>query len=86
MEAGGKGDIHEILTREGFRPRLAMLWLNGRNEDLGGVTPHQAWDEGRREEVIACARAFARGRRVAHQPAPPGPPNPPKPAWHRPIA
>lgn len=81
---GGEGQtvltmVREALASEGFRDDLAEAWLSGVNESLGGITPLTALDEDRGGEVLAVARAFARGRV-------PGPPNPPKPSWHRPVA
>lgn len=71
--------VREVLAGEGFRDKLAEAWLHGINESLGGITPLVALDADRGDEVIAAARAFARGRV-------PGPPTPPRPPWHRPVA
>jgi len=50
------------LLRCRMGERLIAFWLAARNVDLGGSDPLQAIADGRFEEVMSIASAFAEGR------------------------
>lgn len=59
--------IERRLRKLGFTNRLIKRWMKGDNLDLG-CTPAKAIKEGRVEETIAVAEAFAEGR--PYEPSP----------------
>lgn len=62
---GGNGQAHltEILQRiyATFTTEQAAIWLDSPNSFLGGVTPRNALDAGRLNEVDSALRGFSSG-------------------------